>query len=107
MKSTSLPVTQFSFLRQPSKKKATPFFDVYSSPNEMGLMRIAVIISRKVSSKAVTRNRNRRMIKSALQVSCLQKNYFQDLLVIVKKDIQKVPFDVIVAEWEKIIKPPN
>jgi ribonuclease P protein component len=56
-----------------------------SAPNKEGHVRVRVIVSKKIDTRAVVRNRLRRLLYHTLSVKCDKTAAF-DLIVIVKKN---------------------
>ena len=79
-----LPLAKTTQLK--GRRQRFEFFDLVIKPNEEKRPRFAVIISSRITKKAVVRNRTRRLILKALE-SLLDQIDNIDLLVIVKKDL--------------------
>ena len=76
-----------------------------ASPSETNIPRFAVLISRKVSPKAVDRNHLKRQILSIIHQHT-QKISPADYLIIPKKSALNVPFELIETDLRKLLLRP-
>lgn len=81
-------------LRTGQRTGAGPFV-VYAMRNRTGGIHMTVIISKKVSKRAVVRNRCRRRVREAFRplIPNLEPGF--DILVYIKQEMGTVPFDSI------------
>jgi len=68
------------------------FFGVKAIKNNLGLNRIVIIISAKVSKKAVDRNKIKRRIKAVFIEKNKEMRQGFDCIIILNKDISKKSF---------------
>lgn len=68
---------------------------VFSQPNRLGRNRVAVVVSTKVSKKAVRRNRIRRRLHGLMEGLWPTLSSGYDILIVVKADISRSPQETI------------
>ena len=78
-----LPATSFSHTPFSGRRHHTPLFTLINSSTNLGHLRLAVIISKKVSPLATARNRLKRLLHQAVQET-LGTTPSIDLLIIAK-----------------------
>lgn len=74
----------------PRQTFKTPLFTVRYQKNEKGRSRAAVVVSKKVSPLATTRNRVRRIVSGLLKEKFTRNESGSDLVLYVKKEILHV-----------------
>jgi ribonuclease P protein component len=83
------------------------YFGVYAGKNTSGQARLGLVVSKKVSKKAVVRNRIKRQIREnfRLQQSDLGP---RDFVIVAKAPLSAIAFDTITPQlqplWSKAIK---
>jgi len=78
-----LSSTDIEHIKEHSSRAHSPFFTILYKKNNKEFPRIAVIISKKISKKAVRRNAIRRLLKAKLKEK-IDSLPNQDYVVIVK-----------------------
>ncbi len=82
-------------------------FGIYAAKNTTGQPRLGLVVSKKVSKKAVVRNRIKRQIREnfRLQISSLDA---YDFVIVAKAPLAAIAFDTITPQlqplWPKAIK---
>jgi ribonuclease P protein component len=82
-------------------------FGIYAAKNTTGQPRLGLVVSKKVSKKAVVRNRIKRQIREnfRLQISSLGA---YDFVIVAKAPLSAIAFDTITPQlqplWPKAIK---
>ena len=82
-------------------------FGVYAAKNTLDHPRVGLVVSKKVSKKAVTRNRIKRQIRESFR---LQQEKFGsvDLVVVAKSPLEKIAFNTIIPQlqplWFQVLK---
>lgn len=95
----------FSALRQSGKRLATKYFHCEYRPNETRSARLGMAVSRRVSKRAVERNRIRRQIRESFR---LQRSTLPpcDILVIARTLAASADSKILRAElvalWQKL-----
>lgn len=86
------------------KEKGTKgsFFVVKKKENRVGFIRAGVVVSLKVSSSAVLRNKIRRRVSSVLK--CLKKSQGADIVIIALPDCAKANFEQIKKDLTFVFK---
>lgn len=101
---TSLPNQQkisknqeFKSLLVNGKKVFSENFDIIYSYNNLGYPRIGYVVGKRVSNKAVKRNRIKRLLREFFRYnkSKLDSN---DVIIIAKKDISSFSLNTVVRE---------
>lgn len=87
-------------LKESGSKLHTDYFIIVYSPNTLGYPRCAFVVSPKVSSLAVTRNRIRRLASEALRLSDKFNSMSCDFVVIAKKSATTSSVKAISADIE-------
>lgn len=80
------------------------YLDCRAADNRLGLPRFAVIVSSKVSKKAVVRNRVRRRIYALLREFFKDSELNKDIAVLVRQDISKADFAEIRADLKQCLQ---
>ncbi len=82
------------------------FFGVKAIKNNLGINRVVIIISAKVSKKAVNRNKIKRRIKAVFIKENIKMKQGFDFMIILKKDISNKTFleinDLFIYSFKKI-----
>lgn len=93
----------FKLVFQNGRRVYGRYFNLYFMPNKTGVSRWAVVVSTKVSKRAVRRNRLRRRLASLVKASqgSLQPGY--DLVIVVKTDFFKQSTNEINQEYGRMI----
>lgn len=95
--------TSYQATRTTGKKKSSSNFSIYSTPSPHA-PKFAVIISKKVAKKSVTRNRIRRLIHTALYLLVKQEKHNTNNLIFVYKDISRLNTIEVKTELETLLK---
>lgn len=83
------------------------FFGVYVSKNTLNHARVGLVVSKKVSKKAVIRNRIKRQIRESFRH---QQNELgsMDFIVVAKLPLEQIAFDTITCKlqplWTQALK---
>lgn len=85
------------------KLLAKNFLILKTVKNNLKTIRIGVVVSRKVSKKAVLRNKAKRKIREAIRANIKKIKPGYDLIFFTKKGIEKKSFSEIKEEVEKLI----
>lgn len=73
--------------------------------NNLGYPRFAFIISKKISKKAVDRNRGKRLLREAVRkVYPLLKNESYDIILIARKDILGKKLQDVLEDFQTLLK---
>lgn len=78
------------------------FFKIIKGENALSYLRFAVVVSKKISKKAVIRNRIKRIIYGILEKEKLENKKTQDLVIILKPNILEKDRKNLVSEIKKI-----
>lgn len=79
----------FKRIYQKGKFFSNEFFLVKLHPNRFPNNRFAVIVNKKISKKAVIRNKIKRQIREIIRINQGQLKTGFDIIVIVKKDLTR------------------
>ena len=90
----------FQTIFKMAKRIHTPSFCFYQSISHQTQSRIAVIVSKKVSKKAVIRNRIRRQIKELYRTHPNQPTG-TDLIIAAKPAVVSRSYDTLQSHWLK------
>ena len=82
----------------------TDIMGVKLIPNNLKYSRFGIIISNKVSKKAVERNKIRRQIRSAIKLNLDKIKRERDIVIICKPEIKKLDYKNIEVELQKILR---
>jgi len=89
-------------------KKGERFWDIFLFlkviKNNLRIVRVGLVISRKVSKKAVERNRIKRQLSEILRIKINEINSGYDLVFFVKKGIKTRSFSEIKESVEALLK---
>jgi len=89
-------------------KKGERFWDIFLFlkviKNNLMIVRVGLVISRKVSKKAVERNRIKRQLSEILRIKINEINSGYDLVFFVKKGIKTRSFSEIKESVEALLK---
>lgn len=84
---------------------------VYSNPinirffwRDVNERRVGIIVSKKVSKKAVTRNRVKRVLREQMREKIERVQRGIDIIIIAKRDILKLNFKEINISLEEVLK---
>ncbi len=86
----------------PKKSTACPFFVLRYEPAEE--FSYAVVVSKKVSTKAVDRNRIKRMFRKALGNIVNDQEVDYSIVFYVRKNCVDVPFEMLEKTIEQMLK---
>lgn len=81
-------------------------FTLITSPNQVGVSRIAFVVSKKISKKAVVRNKLKRRLRHGTRhfLNALPAN---DYLLIAKSQLKLASFPQIINTLEKVLPSPS
>lgn len=82
---------------------AKNFLILKTVKNDLKTVRIGVVVSRKVSKKAVIRNKTKRRLREAAGANIKKIKPGYDLIFFTKKGIEKESFSEIKKDVEKLI----
>lgn len=68
---------------------STPLFQMKKTANDLGIIRLGFIVSKRIDKRAVVRNRTKRVFRSVLEELLTKLNLGFDLLFILRKPIEK------------------
>ena len=85
------------------KSRTGDFLILRVVKNNLKVSRIGVVVSRKVSKKAVLRNKTKRKLREAARADIKKMKPGYDLIFFTKKGIEKKSFSEIKKEVEKLI----
>jgi len=84
------------------------YFASHALPNSEGFARLAVVVSRKVSRRAVDRNRLKRRIRECFRLNRNPATGI-DLVVVARKSSHRVASDQLdqqlLEQWKKLASP--
>lgn len=82
-------------------------FGIYAVKNTSGQPRVGLVVSKKVSKKAVVRNRIKRQVRENFRLQIESFGAF-DFVVVAKAPLSAIAFDTIIPQlqplWAKAIK---
>ena len=93
----------FERVLKKGKSKKGDFLILRVVKNNLKTIRIGVVVSRKVSKKAVLRNKTKRKLREAARANIKKIKPGYDLVFFTKKGIEKKSFSEIKKEVEKLI----
>lgn len=95
---------RFELVRVKNQGRLIPgkLFSLLKTSNQVGASRFGFIVSKKISKKAVERNRIRRLLFEAVQAVLPRIKEKADFVFLVKKAILDQPLEVIKKETERI-----
>ncbi len=93
----------FEKVLRKGKLLAKNFLTLKTVKNNLKTIRIGVVVSRKVSKKAVLRNKTKRRLREAARANIKKIKPGYDLIFFTKKGIEKESFSEIKKEVEKLI----
>ena len=93
---SSLPASSIRTLRSRARRISLGYLEVFYLANDLGVNRLGVIVSKKVSKKAVDRNRAKRLVREAVRGFILGPTTNFDYLIIVRSAeiLEKSPRDM-------------
>jgi len=77
------------------------YFGIYAMKNPLGHARVGLVVSKKVSKKAVVRNRIKRQIREAFRLQQRQLGAI-DFVVVAKAPLSAIAFDSIVEPLQPL-----
>lgn len=91
-----------SVINEARSKRKTQSFIFFEKPNQLSYSRIGIIVSKKVSKKAVIRNLIKRKIRESYRVN--KKNLIPtDIVIIVRSSFDIDQFDMEIEKlWKQI-----
>jgi ribonuclease P protein component len=93
----------FEVVLQSRLRVATRNFVVRASPNEMGHARLGIIAGRKAASRAVDRNRGKRLIREAFRAGSAELGAY-DVTVQLRNDLRSQHNSVVQAELRDLLR---
>ncbi|HWA52292.1 MAG TPA: ribonuclease P protein component [Patescibacteria group bacterium] len=94
----------FDVVRSQGNFRTFPYFTInFLNRLDEEEARIGVIVSKKISTKAVTRNKIRRQIKEAVRINKLMEKSY-DYVIIVKPSITRLNYGRIEAELKNAFR---
>ena len=94
----------FDLIFKKGRKAYSPFFGVRTIPNNLDIQRFAVLVSKKVSKKAVKRNRIKRVIREAIKTNASLFPENTDTVLYVTPKALNITLDTAQKEVLKIAK---
>ncbi len=91
-------------LAKTGKRLASVFFIIKYKPNSLDLSRWIIIVSTKVSKKAVKRNRLRRQIKEIIRIGLLEDNINSDIMIVAKDNALNADFSALKDDLLQLYK---
>jgi ribonuclease P protein component len=92
---------EFDSILKKGKTFVSPFFSLCLFRE--GRTAFAVVASKKVSKKAVVRNKNKRRVRHALRSVLKNKIFSGSLVVFIRKDLSSSPYALILSEMETVL----
>jgi ribonuclease P protein component len=87
--------TDFKRIYQKGKFFSNDYFLIKYHPNRFSETRFAFVINKKISKKAVVRNKIKRQIREIVRNNLKQFKSGLDIIIVIKKDLSQVPFSQI------------
>lgn len=94
----------FAEIKEKGRIQHSPFFAVLKSNEEDDLKKIGIIVSKKISKRAVDRNKIRRQISQVIRKNIKEIKAGSRLLFLTKKEILGKKMKEIEKEVESFIK---
>lgn len=98
-------------LRLPSKQKLsnpqrmqTDFFSISFLPNNTGVNRYGIVVSKKIDKRAVVRNRLKRVLRSIVEELHIKLPQGNDILFVVKRNFQDISREEILKTMQNSIQ---
>jgi len=85
-----------------SKVISSDFFTLRYVKNDLSYNRFAFVVGKKIDKKAVVRNRLKRVLREIAYTKSLSFPRGVDMLFLVKKNFQDIPYQQMEKEVEKI-----
>ena len=80
-----------------------PFLRVIYKKTDLPYPRLCVQVSKKVSKKAVVRNRIRRRTKEAFRMPMAQAQQGVDMVILARRDVADMPWPELAALGERLM----
>jgi ribonuclease P protein component len=100
-----LPLRQF---RDQTQKNghifSDPLFSLIVAPASSQPSRFAIVISKKISSLAVVRNKKKRQLLHAISSVLPQLNPGYDVIILAKKALLDADYSIIVSHLHRLLK---
>ena len=93
----------FEVVLQSRLRVATRNFVARASPNEMGHARLGIIAGRKAASRAVDRNRGKRLIREAFRAGSAELGAY-DVTVQLRNDLRSQHNSLVQAELRDLMR---
>lgn len=94
---------EFRRLRNQGRSWANPLVVLYALPNEKGVTRVGVSVSKRIGG-AVVRNRVRRLIKEAFRLRPDTVKQGWDVLFIARKPIAAANFHMVSSAVDQVLR---
>lgn len=78
------------------------FFLIKIKTNELGCVRIGIVISKKIIKKATGRNKIKRQLRQIVRQETMQTKKGIDIVIACKSAIQKASYIELQKEWQSI-----
>ena len=95
--------SDFEVVLQSRLRVATRNFVARASPNEMGHARLGIIAGRKAASRAVDRNRGKRLIRAAFRAGATELGAY-DVTVQLRNDLRSQHNSLVQAELRDLMQ---
>ena len=90
---------------QKGKRTKTQHFNINVLPNRQALTRVGVVVGKKISKKAIERNRAKRVFREAVRVIYDNIRPGLDIVIFVKKpNIQKLKPEALKTELKRVLE---
>ncbi len=93
---------EFSHLFRYGKRVETPLFTLFIKQNNVGFLRLGVVVSKSVDKRAVIRNTLRRRIKEWVRKLTPPPIHAKDIVFLLKKEVVIAPRKKIYEELNAI-----
>jgi len=105
-KAKLIKTDEFSSVFNFRKRISARFLAVHYQPNDIGHVRLGLVVGKKVAKRAVDRNYMRRVLREFFRIQQHEINHV-DLVVRVQKKFEKEDFLQIKQEFESLIEKVN
>lgn len=94
--------SDFEKVYQQGRAVGGRFLLVKSRPNQLGQIRVGVVVSRKTAQKANQRNKIRRRVRQIIRSHVLSSSSSFDLVVICRPSAQKATYQEMNEDWQSL-----